>query len=127
VPDVLVDGPYTVAEPAAATDSDVDVLYSVLRCAFTSSFFAQLHNSNDEKAELILRRIREAIGDNTKARLLIVDMLLADYGQWDIGKLADVEMLGTLGGTERCRDEWNSLLGTAGFEPANVSSQSTSP
>lgn len=78
-----------------------------------------LHNWNDEKAELILRRIREAIGDNTEARLLIVDILLTGYGQWDIGKFADMEMLVALGGRERSREEWNRLLATADFEPAS--------
>ncbi|HKR49216.1 MAG TPA: methyltransferase [Pseudonocardiaceae bacterium] len=78
-----------------------------------------LHNWNDEKAGLILRRIREAISSNAEARLLIVDMLLTGYGQWDIGKFADIEMLVALGGRERSHQEWNRLLNAAGFDPAN--------
>lgn len=78
-----------------------------------------LHNWNDEKAKLILRRVREAIDDNADARLLIMDILLTGYGQWDVGKFADIEMLVALGGRERSYEEWNRLLSTADFEPAN--------
>lgn len=78
-----------------------------------------LHNWNDEKAEIIVRRIREAIGTNAEARLLIVDMLLTGPGQWDIGKLTDIEMLVALGGRERSIEEWNRVLAKADFELAN--------
>ncbi|MCZ4097840.1 O-methyltransferase [Streptomyces sp. SID13666] len=78
-----------------------------------------LHNWADDKAELILRRIREAIGGNGEARLLIVENLLRGPGEWDIGKLIDVESLAVLGGRERSREEWNHLTAAAGFAPAN--------
>ena len=78
-----------------------------------------LHNWDDERAETILRRIREAIGDNGEARLLIIDMVLTEAGQWDIGKLIDIEMLVILSGRERSVAEWSALLGRAGFALAN--------
>lgn len=78
-----------------------------------------LHNWDNDKAELILRSIRTAIGDNADARLLIVENLLRGPGEWDIGKLIDVESLAVLGGRERTREEWNRLAAAAGFAPAN--------
>jgi O-methyltransferase domain len=77
-----------------------------------------LHAWSDEKAVLILRRVREAIGDNSESRLLVIDLLLTKNGQWDLGKFVDVEML-ALGGRERNRDEWNRMARAAGFQLAN--------
>ncbi|MDH6129132.1 ArsR family transcriptional regulator [Kitasatospora sp. GP82] len=77
-----------------------------------------LHNWDNDKAVLILRSIRRAIGD-TDARLLIVENLLRGPGEWDIGKLIDVESLAVLGGRERGREEWNRMAEEAGFAPAN--------
>jgi ubiquinone/menaquinone biosynthesis C-methylase UbiE len=78
-----------------------------------------LHNWDDQRAELILRRIREAIGDDSKARLLIVDQLLRGPGEWDVGKLIDIESLTVLGGKERSQADWNRIAAAAGFMPAN--------
>jgi O-methyltransferase domain len=78
-----------------------------------------LHNWDDGKACTILMRIREAIGADHEARLLILENLLRGPGQWDIGKLIDVEALAVLGGRERGREEWNHLAASAGFAPAN--------
>lgn len=78
-----------------------------------------LHNWDDDRAELILRRIREAIGADAAARLLIVDLLLSGPGRGDTGKLIDVEAMAVLGGRERDRGEWNRIAAAAGFAPAN--------
>jgi hypothetical protein len=78
-----------------------------------------LHNWDNDKAALILSRIRQAIAGNGAARLLIVDQLLRGAGQWDIGKLIDVEMLAVIGGRERSLGEWHQIARSAGFEPAN--------
>jgi multifunctional cyclase/dehydratase/O-methyltransferase len=78
-----------------------------------------LHNWDDERAETILRRVREAIGTDADARLLVIDMVLTGPGGWDIGKLIDLEMLYILGGRERSVAEWSRLLHRAGFTLAN--------
>jgi SAM-dependent methyltransferase len=75
-----------------------------------------LHNWDDEPACRILTRIREAIGEDHDARLLIVDQLLAGPGVWDVGKLIDIEAMAVLGGRERSLAEWNRIAAAAGFE-----------
>jgi len=126
---VLCDQPQVVAEAkdvlaAAGVTDRVQIVETDFFAELPSGCDAYLikhalHNWDDERAERILRRIREAIGDNGEARLLIVDMLLSGYGEWDIGKLTDIEMLVALGGRERGRGDWNQLLSRAGFLPAN--------
>lgn len=78
-----------------------------------------LHNWNDRDTTTILSNVRTAIGENAEARLLIVDMLLAGPGEWDLGKLTDIEMMVALGGRERSRFEWDRVARAAGFEPVN--------
>lgn len=126
---VLADQPHTVAdaemtlETAGVADrvtiAPTDFFVEVP--AGCDAYFVKhtLHNWDDDKAELILRRIREAIGNDLSARLLIVDQLLRGPGEWDTGKLIDVEALAVIGGRERNREEWNRIAAAAGFAPAN--------
>ncbi|GAA2150394.1 methyltransferase [Kitasatospora kazusensis] len=125
---VLVDQAHTVAEAKEVFDgSGLEDRVSVVPSDFfvgvpsgCDAYFVKntLHNWDNDKALLILRSIRTAVGD-TDARLLIVENLLRGPGEWDIGKLIDVESLAVLGGRERDRAEWNRLAGAAGFAPAN--------
>lgn len=126
---VLADQPHTIADAKETFESSgladrvtiVPTDFFVQVPAGCDAYFIKhtLHNWDNDKAGLILRRIREAIGGDHCARLLIVDQLLRGPGQWDIGKLIDVEALAVLGGRERGREEWNRIAGAAGFEPAN--------
>ncbi|MEV7752163.1 methyltransferase [Streptomyces griseofuscus] len=125
---VLADQPHTVAEAKELFDgSGVEDRVTVAPIDFFTevpsgcdAYFIKntLHNWDDDKAVRILRSIRAAIG-GTDARLLIVENLLRGPGEWDIGKLIDVESLAVLGGRERGRAEWNRLAADAGFAPAN--------
>lgn len=125
---VLADQPHTVAEAKEVFDgSGLEDRVTVAPIDFfvevpsgCDAYFIKntLHNWDDDKAVLILRSIRRAVGD-TDARLLIVENLLRGPGEWDIGKLIDVESLAVLGGRERDRREWNRLAADAGFAPAN--------
>jgi hypothetical protein len=106
-----------VADRASAVETD---FFTAIPAGYDAYFIKHtLHNWNDEKATQILSRVREAIGTNLSARLLIVDMLLTGPGEWDLGKLTDIEMMVALGGRERSRAEWNRVAGAAGFELAN--------
>lgn len=85
-------------------------------CYFVKAVFMRF---SDEEAERALRNIRESIGDDTKARLLIVDSVLKPGNEWDHGKLLDIDMLVLHGGRKRTLDDWNELFARTGFELLN--------
>jgi SAM-dependent methyltransferase len=124
---VLADQPHTVAEAAeilarAGVADRVTVVptdFFVEVPAGCDAYFVKhtLHNWDDAEAELILHRIREAMADNSSARLLVLDQVLRGPGEWDNGKLIDVEAMAVIGGRERNRDEWHRIASAAGFEP----------
>lgn len=71
---------------------------------------------SDAEAEAILCRIREAIGDRTDSRLLVLERVLAAANAFDVGKLVDIDMLVLLGGRQRGLEEHRQLVEAAGFE-----------
>jgi hypothetical protein len=77
-----------------------------------------LHDWDDEPALRILGAVRAAAGG--AARLLIVDNVLTEGPGAVVPKLLDLHMLVMLGGRERTRDEWDRLLGQAGFSLERV-------
>jgi hypothetical protein len=79
---------------------------------------AVLHNWSDERSEILLRKVRERIGD-TGATLLVWDQVMAPANEWDHAKLLDVDMLVLYGGRERTLTEWQNLLQRSGFELVN--------
>ncbi|MGB3440131.1 MAG: ArsR family transcriptional regulator [Actinophytocola sp.] len=106
-----------VADRASVVETD---FFAEIPAGFDAYFIKHtLHNWNDRDAVRILERVRAAIGDDADARLLIVDMLLTGPGEWDLGKLTDIEMMAALGGRERGLAEWNRVAGAAGFVLAN--------
>lgn len=106
-----------VADRAEVVPTD---FFTEVPAGFDAYFIKHtLHNWNDRDAVRILERVRAAIGAHGAARLLVVDMLLTGPGQWDLGKLTDMEMMVALGGRERGLAEWNRVAGAAGFALAN--------
>lgn len=78
-----------------------------------------LHNWDDNDAERILRRVREAIRED--GRLLILEMVLPDEDEPHVGKDMDMRMLALFdGGTERTRQEYAVLLEKTGFRLTEV-------
>lgn len=78
-----------------------------------------LHDWDDAGALRILRACRAAMTPN--AKLLIVECVIENgTNRWNQGHLTDLQMLLTLSGRERTRDEFASLLGAAGFSIARV-------
>ncbi|GAA4548877.1 methyltransferase [Amycolatopsis samaneae] len=76
-----------------------------------------LHDWNDTKAVELLRLCREAMPKS--ARLLILEQVAHEDGsRWD--DLLDLHMLVMVGGRERDRKAWHSLLGEAGFVITDV-------
>jgi hypothetical protein len=76
-----------------------------------------LHDWDDERAELILRRTREVIPAD--GRLLVIDFVLpgrVDGGVSLSRYLSDLNLMVNTGGRERTLDDFRGLLGRAGFE-----------
>jgi multifunctional cyclase/dehydratase/O-methyltransferase len=125
----LVDLPDVCAGARAAVAADVtdrltitpgDFFGELPRGFDAYSIKAVLHDWSDEKAGRILGRVREAIGGNRDARLLLGEFVLSGPNDYDHGKTLDIEMMLRFGGKERDLADWRKLLGGNGFEIANT-------
>jgi O-methyltransferase len=73
-----------------------------------------IHDWNDEKSLTILKNIhRASIG---KARVILVDAVLAPGNEPHLAKWLDLEMLLLPGGRERTQEEFRKLFERAGFK-----------
>jgi SAM-dependent methyltransferase len=79
-----------------------------------------LHDWNDERAGRILGRCRAALPPG--GRLLIVERLIPPGNAPSPAKSVDMQMLVTLGGRERTKEEYGDLLAGAGFRLTDVRS-----
>jgi hypothetical protein len=77
-----------------------------------------IHDWDDEKCLTILGHCHRAM--NPGGRLLIIELVLKDGDVPDFGKIADMEMLVMAGGQERTGQEYDTLLGKAGFRLERV-------
>ncbi|MET8005489.1 methyltransferase [Nonomuraea glycinis] len=74
-----------------------------------------LHNWDDQRTGQILRRVREAIGGDSAARLFIFEQLIGPPNQWDNGAFMDLDMMLKFGGRVRDLAQWRGLLEESGF------------
>jgi hypothetical protein len=77
-----------------------------------------LHDWDDERAETILRRVREAVRPD--GRLAIIETVLPDAPVDHPGWLMDLNMLVMTGGRERTADAYATILRRAGWSIENV-------
>ncbi|MBE1530520.1 methyltransferase [Actinomadura algeriensis] len=77
---------------------------------------AVLINWPDDRAVRILRRVREAIGNDPHARLLVVEPVVPPGDVPDYSKATDIDMLAVIGGRQRSTAEWRRLLAAGGFD-----------
>ncbi len=99
----LVAGSFFEAVPAGA---DLYVLKKVI------------HDWDDERAVLILRRCREAMAE--RGRVLVAETLVPAGDEPAEIKLIDVLMLGVTGGLERTEAQYAALLAAAGLRLERV-------
>lgn len=77
-----------------------------------------MHDWRDEDAVVILRNVREAMGEESV--LLIDDMVLPNSGtHWHAAQL-DIVMMAALAARERTRREWEELVPRAGLRLQRV-------
>jgi ubiquinone/menaquinone biosynthesis C-methylase UbiE len=77
-----------------------------------------LHNWDDGRCVTILKRCRDVLRPG--ARILVIERLVPEGNEPAEAKLFDINMLVMVGGRERTRAEYASLLEAAGLELARV-------
>ncbi|MGW1539055.1 methyltransferase [Streptomyces sp. NPDC002309] len=106
----------SVADRATVTEGDF--FERIPRGADVYVLSQILHDWADDDALRILRRCREAM--DADSRLLIVEHVLPENAGAGAAGLLDLHMLVLLGGQERTRAQWESLLARGGFRLASV-------
>ncbi|MCQ4080753.1 acetylserotonin O-methyltransferase [Streptomyces sp. RB6PN25] len=79
-----------------------------------------LHCMPEAEVEAALKSIRTVIGDRSDARLLLIEAVLQPGNAYDWGRFVDIEVMINCGGRVHTREEWEELLTSCGFEPADV-------
>jgi hypothetical protein len=77
-----------------------------------------IHHWDDEQAAALLSAVRNAAPP--RARVLVIETILADVPGPDWSKIMDVIMLWITGGRQRSRSEHEQLLDKAGFRLERV-------
>jgi len=73
-----------------------------------------IHDWDDEAATSILRTLRMSVPSNS--RVMLVEWLIPETPGFHFGKWSDLVMMTGVGGRERTRSEFATLLRRAGFE-----------
>lgn len=81
---------------------------------------AIMHDWADPECAKVLGRIRQAIGGNADARVLIVDGVVPEGNEPHYIKLMDISMAVTNGGRERTVADWKRLVEESGFEIVEI-------
>ena len=120
---VLFELPHVIADAGGAASDRLelvagDFFVDPLPAADAYILMEVLHDWNDQDAARILAAVRRAAAPG--ARLLVVEVLVPDTAGPDHSKLLDIIMLALTGGRERTREQYEQLLGNAGFTLAQV-------
>jgi hypothetical protein len=78
-----------------------------------------IHDWDDEKALTILRNIARAMGEKG-GTVVLLETVIPEGDEPDLGKFIDIEMLALPGGKERTAHEFRVLFDEAGFEMTEV-------
>jgi hypothetical protein len=79
-----------------------------------------IHDWDDERAGVLLRNVRTALGGRPGGRLILLEAVIAPGNQPDLAKVVDLEMLAMPGGRERTADEFRALFDASGFELTRI-------
>ena len=82
-----------------------------------------LHDWDDESSIKILNNVREAMSPSS--RLLIIEAVIEEGNTPSFGKMTDILMMVALGGKERTRAQFESLLSQTGFKIRKIHSTIT--
>lgn len=84
-----------------------------------------IHDWDDPESITILKNVRKAMGNNTSAKLLVLETVIPPGNDPMFGKLLDLNMLVIPGGLERTESEYRELFDTAGFRLNRIVPTST--
>lgn len=79
-----------------------------------------LHNWGDGDAVRILSAVRRAIKETLRARMVIIESVLADGRSSRIWRYGDLTMMSTVNGRERTEAEWRSLAAQSGWKVKDI-------
>jgi hypothetical protein len=97
----------------------VDMFESVPAGADAYSVANVIQGCNDDRAVTVLRNCCRAMQEN--GRVLVVETILTEPNQPDLGKLSDIEMLVfEPGGRQRSEDEYRALYEKAGLDVTRI-------
>lgn len=118
---VLFELPHVLADAVTGprmTHVAGDVFRDALPAGDAYLIMDVLHDWSDRDAARILRSVRAAA--HPKARVLIIETLVAEAPGPHFGKLVDIIMLAVTGGRERTQSQFAALLAAAGFRLERV-------
>jgi hypothetical protein len=79
-----------------------------------------LHNWADDDVLRILRAVRKAIQLTPRARMVIIESVLADGRSSRVWRYGDLTMMATVNGQERTEGEWRALVTEAGWRVEDI-------
>ncbi|KAF2280355.1 S-adenosyl-L-methionine-dependent methyltransferase [Westerdykella ornata] len=79
-----------------------------------------LHNWSDADVVRILQVVRRAIQVTQRARMVILEAVLADGRSSRVWRYGDVTMMATVNGQERTEVEWRALASKAGWRVESI-------
>ena len=74
-----------------------------------------IHDSDDDRAGVIVRNIRAAMGSKL-GKVILLESVIAPGNEPSPGKVMDIEMMLLPGGRDRTEEEFRALFDRAGFE-----------
>ena len=115
---VLFDLPHVIEEAAGIASERLrlqagDFFRDALPSCDAYLLMEVIHDWGEEESHSILQAVRRAAP--SRARLLVIETLVPDDSGPDWSKMLDIHMLVLLGGRQRTRQEYETLLTRSGF------------
>ena len=77
-----------------------------------------LRDCSDDQAQIILRHVRQAVGD--AGVVLVIESMIGAPNEGEPAAFSDLNMLVSTGGRMRARDDWSPILTDTGFDLVDV-------
>jgi hypothetical protein len=74
-----------------------------------------IHDWDDERSATILRNIKQALGNNSGGKVLLLESVIGFGADLPMAKWGDIEMLALPGGRERTEEEFRQLFEKSGL------------